>query len=170
MGLKHNSAILTFGIVAFDPYSDFIGDRLHVAIDLDDSVRRGLSIDANTILWWLDQSTAARNALQAMQAGAVTLPTALDRLYSFLRLLGAKNEVRLWSCGSRDIEWMESAHAACERPVPWGYRTADFRTIRDEFALPEDAPPATVSHDALADAVWQAQMLQNIYRRLGKHE
>lgn len=170
LGLRVDSALLTIGAVMFDPNSTFLGRRFHAAIDPSDAQRRGLTIDASTVVWWLRQAPAAQQALTSMLQTSMLLETALTAFESWLRETAPIEGIKLWTCGHMDVCWLTSAYSAIGRPIPFHYRVGDFRTIRDEFAIPEDSPPATVSHDALEDAVYQAQMLQNIYRRLGKHE
>lgn len=167
-GLKLNSAILTIGAVEFDPYSKRIGVAAHLAIDLDDSLRHGLSVDSGAIQWWLTQSRSAQEALAKKLGDSLKLAEALHRLTDFLRMCAPKEHIKVWSCGMMDFAWLESAYSAIGQPVPWNYRIGDYRTIRDEFSTPYDAPSEMKNHGALGDAIWQAQHLQNIYARLGK--
>jgi len=165
LGLMNDALILSIGAVEFDPYSTRISDLLHEAINTSSSRDAGLQISGDTVLWWLSQEPAAQAALVKKLKTADTLGGVLRRFTVFVVGYG---DVKLWSCGARDLTWLESAYAALGQPVPWGYRTGDYRTIRDEFALPEDKPPHAGEHDALADALYQAKHLQNIYKRLGK--
>lgn len=166
-GVRATSAITTLGAVVFNPLErESFGEEFHEAIDLQSAMSHGLTVDANTILWWLEQSEAARTSLVSKLKAASSLGTVLGAFTGFLRRAGPKDQVKLWSCGWTDIAWLQSAYEAIKTPVPWQYRVGCFRTIRDEFMQPGDAPPATVSHDALADAIWQARLLQNIYARL----
>lgn len=166
-GLRMSSAITTLGACEFDPHTvGAIGATFHEAIDLKSALGHGLTVDAGTILWWLEQSDAARIALVAKLKAASSLSTVLGAFTNYLRGVGPIHEVKLWSCGWKDFAWLESAYDSIKTPAPWGYRVGDYRTLRDEFMLPGDEPPATVSHDALADAIWQAKLLQNIFARL----
>lgn len=166
-GLKPTSAITTIGAVEFDPYDPgSIGLPFHEAISLYSAMEHGLTVDASTILWWLKQPEESQFALvQKIETGR-NLSTVLIEFTQYLGRIGLKQDVKLWSCGSRDFEWLENAYTAVKWPVPWGYRTGDYRTIRDEFMQPGDEPPVTLSHDAFADAMWQARLLQNIFARL----
>lgn len=166
-GLKHTSAIATLGACEFDPHAiGSIGATFHEAIDLKSSLNHGLTVDAGTILWWLEQSEAARSALVSKLRAASSLSTVLTAFKNYLGSIAHPMQIKLWSCGWKDFAWLEAAYDSVKTPVPWGYRVGDYRTIRDEFMLPGDEPPATVSHDALADAIWQARLLQNILARL----
>lgn len=165
-GLRPSCAIVSLGAVVFDPYiKSKLGATFHEGIDLKSSMNHGLNIDADTMLWWLAQPQLSREALIVKIKSASSLSTVLNAFTGFVGSAGGK-EAKLWSCGSRDFEWLESAYTAVKQPVPWGYRTGDYRTIRDEFCLPEDYAPPGVSHDALSDAVFQAKTLQNIFARI----
>lgn len=171
LGIKPGSVICTIGAVEFDPYSlSPLGAEFHEAIELQSSIHRGLTMDAGTVLWWLQQSDDARAALVEKLRGGSCLSTVLGALAIFLSPLDPKEQVTCWSCGSFDFELLAAAYAAVGLKAPWHYRVRDFRTLRDEFGSPEDMPPPGVSHDALSDAKWQAQYLQNMFARLrGNH-
>lgn len=167
-GLKLNSAITTIGAVEFDPYSTRLGPTFHQAIDLQSSLDSGLAMDAGAVLWWLAQPDASRKALTNKLENAQRLSLVLLEFERYLRQFGTPKEIKCWSCGMMDFVWLEHAYRSKGISIPWDYRVGDYRTIRDEFGLPGDEPHATTSHDALADAIWQAQYLQNVYRRLEK--
>lgn len=167
--LKPNAAICTIGAVQFDPHSDSMFlPGFHEGIKLQSSLDAGLVMDADTVRWWMQQPDAARgNLITKLQAGS-ELKTVLGEFTFWLATIGDKRDVTLWSCGSRDFEWLEASYQAVKLPVPWHYRVRDYRTIRDTFGTPADEPPATTRHDALADAIWQARYLQNVMKRLRK--
>lgn len=166
-GLHSQSVICSIGAVAFDPYKvGAIGAHFHQGINLKSSMQHGRVVDPDTVLWWLQNSDAARGALVEKLQGGKLMNIVLDMFTTFLRSCGTKEEVTVWSCGSRDFEWLEDSYAALGRPVPWRYRTMDYRTIRELFGTPGDEPPAGTSHDALSDAKWQALYLQNVLARL----
>lgn len=170
LGLQLNSAILSIGAVEFDPYSDQLGRTFHMCIPLAESLANGLTIDAGALAWWLKQEGSARERMAHKLTNGYALYSALSTFTGFIVAAGGDKNAKFWSCGMMDIAWLTSAYNALGLEVPWGYRVGDYRTIRDELAEPGDAPEATTSHDALADAIWQAKLMQNIYRRLGKHE
>lgn len=166
-GLRNTSAICTIGAVQFDPYTvSPLGLEFHESIDLQSSISHGLTMDPSTVLWWLGQRTQAQQSLLDKLNAASSLSTVLNALTSWLRVVGEKSQVTPWSCGSRDFEWLEASYAAVKTPVPWHYRVRDYRTIREEFGTPGDQPPDDQSHNALADAKWQAKYLQNVFARL----
>lgn len=167
-GLKQNSIITTIGAVEFDPYSDRLGATFHQAIDPVDAQRSGLTIDAGTVLWWLAQKRVAQDLLVHKLTDAMSLNAVLYMFNAYVTRIGSKKEIKVWTCGHMDLCWLQSAHEAVGRGVPYNYRVGDYRTIRDEFGLPSDEPEVGTAHDALSDAIYQARFLQNIYARLGK--
>lgn len=171
LGLRRSSVIVSIGAVVFDPYSQApLGETFHEGIDIHSAVRHKMTMDASTVLWWLEQSNDARQRLVKKVRSGSSLSTVLGAFAGMLCRAGPVEAVKLWSCGSRDIEWLESAYEAVDAKAPWGYRVGDYRTIRDEFGTPGDEPEAGVSHDALSDAIWQAKYLQNVFVRLKLQE
>lgn len=166
-GLHPQSAICTLGAVQFDPHTvGALGQTFHESIDLQSSINHGLLMDPDTVLWWLTQKDEARmRMVEKLRAGS-SLSTVLGAFTNYLRRVGDIKDVTLWSCGSRDFEWLESSYRAVKMSAPWKYRTMDYRTIRELFGTKADEPTAGVSHDALSDAKWQVQYLQNVMARL----
>lgn len=63
MGNKPNAPIVSIGAVFFEPETGEIGPELYTAVDLKSEVALGAAPDADTILWWLTQSSEARAAI-----------------------------------------------------------------------------------------------------------
>ena len=83
MGKSALAPIASIGAVLFDPHGDWIGDSFHIHVDLNSCVGRwGMQMDPETVLWWLEQSEAARQALIAGQvrASTDTIATASDQI------------------------------------------------------------------------------------------
>ena len=75
MGTAPGSAIVSLGAVAFDPVAGTLGEEFYRVITLGSCQRAGLTIDAGTIGWWLQQSDSARAEL--VRDDAVALPNVL---------------------------------------------------------------------------------------------
>lgn len=167
LGARPGSVIATIGAVAFDPVAGTIDDvGIHVLVDVVDAQRRGLRIEADTFLWWLKQSTEARDALIAYNP--LSLISALGELSAFCRL---HDTIHPWGHGvGFDIVLLESAYFACGDTAPWKFWNArDTRTI---FALTGINPkeffePGATAHNALDDARAQAKAVIAAYAKLG---
>jgi len=166
-GTQSQSVIVSLGAVQFDPYNKgSLGASFHDAIDLKSAVGHGLKIDPSTVLWWLEQSDAARSALVAKAKGASSMGSTLNAFRSYLQ--GVSLNVKVWGNGADfDLALLQQAYEALGWEKPWKYNASRcYRTLLAEFGQPEDRVAPTLAHDALSDAIAQAQTAQNIYERL----
>lgn len=157
------SAIASIGAVRFEPRGSRIGDTFHMHVDLIDCQRHGLTIGADTVLWWLKQSTEAQIALSDGQLGAAPLITALEALDAFINVAEA-DTAEIWCNGaSFDFPILANAYrAAGWRKTPWPFwRERDLRTLKGLH--PEQRLDRTgLAHHALDDAIHQARLVQYI--------
>jgi len=159
---RSNAAIASIGAVVFDPHSDWIGDAFHLHVDLEDCQRHGLTIGADTVLWWLKQSGDAQAALGNGQQGAAPLVTALEALHAFITV-GESDAVEIWCNGaSFDLPILANAYRAIGWKTPWPFwRERDLRTLKGLH--PEQRLERTgLAHHALDDAIHQARLVQHI--------
>jgi len=162
LGTNANAAIASIGAVLFDPRSDRIGDSLHLHVSLDDCLARGLTIDAGTVTWWLEQADDARHALVVGQLAAMPMDAAQHALKS---IMPRDKEECLWCNGaSFDFPILGNAYRACGLEPPWRYwAERDLRTLK---ALHKGASLDRIGtkHNALADAIHQARLVQHIFQ------
>jgi DNA polymerase III epsilon subunit-like protein len=59
LGTKPSSTILSIGAVFFDIETGELGERFYMNID----PKQDRSIDPSTVMWWMVQSSEARNSL-----------------------------------------------------------------------------------------------------------
>ena len=76
LGTTPGCVVLSIGAVEFD--LDGIKSEFRAHIDVDSSTALGLKVDARTVMWWLDQSKEAQNAL--LQADPFPIHGVLDAL------------------------------------------------------------------------------------------
>ena len=159
-----DAAILTIGAVKFDPFGDDLKDpkceKFYVRIDLDSCDRLGLVTSDATIEWWSQQDKAAQDEAFSPD-GRIDIADAMNQLYKFC--WGAK---RVWAHGSSfDIIMCEHVFRKVGKAIPWQFWTVrDTRTLFDLGINPNRA--SITAHNALADAVDQAQGVQKIFRTL----
>jgi len=155
-GTTPNAVITSIGAVRFDPYGTWIDTwAFHIHVAVASQPRR--SIDAGTVLWWLQQSDAARNALVSGQDAAADLTLALEAFASFVD--GADE---IWCNGaSFDLPTLAHAFAEVGDKTPWAYwQERDLRTLK---ALnPQRIERSGTAHHALDDALHQARLVQHI--------
>lgn len=160
LGLTPNGVIASIGAVKFDATT--IIDRFHVGVDVADCQRRGLSIDASTVMWWLhpDRHEAREKLLALAQ---VDLYAALDGFSLWVAETPPDQLGSLWGKGSTfDNVLLKNGFDKVGLPYPFSYRQDEcYRTIANRFP---DVPymQRDVAHDALADAESQAYHLQDI--------
>lgn len=158
MGTHSTSAITAIGAAQFSEQG--VGETFYQTVDLKSSVEAGLTMDPDTVMWWLEQSHEARAALTKDTA---PLQTALVRFSCWLDTLhigfdSSPDEVEIWGNGSAfDNVILANAYKALNLPVPWKFWNDQcYRTLRRLLPhLVIDVPRGT-AHKAVDDAVHQA--------------
>ena len=159
------ATILQIGACKFDP-DDGITEHFNAFVDIES---QSLStISAATLKWWTSQQ------VMPIWADAIPIDVALDNLRSWLRAQGINDSgfnYEIW-CKGTDFDTQILAHAYekyLHTPAPWKYNSP--RDCRTMFKVFEElkAPTENVSkHDALADAIHQAEHLNYILKTLGQ--
>ena len=160
MGTGPHAAIVSLGAVFFDERTGELGAEFYRAIHLATAVRRGATMEPGTVMFWLGQSDAARNAIRF---SAVDIKDALTDFNAFVTNNCNPNELRVWGNSPRfDCEKLHNALVSCELPVPWKfYNERCYRTIRERNQSVEQDTHDDL-HNALSDAKHQANHLIKI--------
>lgn len=166
MDTAPSAAIVGLGACIFDPRSDTIADSYGCTISLEDNIKNKRTMSAGTVLWWLQQSQAARDAL-------VTDPVSLRNALIGLRNLCEKHQpTRFWA-NDPDFDYviLGNAYESLDFIVPWKFwATRSVRTIK-ELAHPNGDFPDFIgegtAHNAMDDAIKQAVGVQYGYAKLG---
>jgi len=162
LATSHNATILSIGAVRFDLETGELGEEFY--INVDPGSQRWREVDPDTVQWWSEQGPAAQAKLT--EEPVVPLRTAL---IEFKKFLNSKD--KLWSNGPTfDEVIIRSAFDQLDGTFPLGYWAS--RCCRTEFALGQylgvKKVKPTVKHDALADAIAQAQTVLNIRAELNR--
>lgn len=161
MGMDTTGALLAIGAVFFDERTG-LGAELYRTINLATAVQRGGTLDASTIMWWLGQDEAARNAVRF---NGYHIDEALADFVAFFKKYG-NNDTRVWGCSPTfDCEKVSSALKRSGMKTPWLYfNERCYRTVRERNkSVPLDE--RTGLHNALEDAKFQANHLIKIRNR-----
>lgn len=164
MGNTPSAAIVAIGARFFDPYDDSeVGDSFYGSIDLEDSVRAGLVIDASTVKWWMTQPKEARDAAMA---GEGTLSEVLSEFKTWIKSNRSK-KLTVWSHSTFDIPVLAAAYRVCGESMPWHYReTCDIRTlnhvVKDYTKVERDG----THHHALDDVDFQIKYVSSMLKKL----
>lgn len=148
LGLEPGAVILSIGAVRFD--TDGLGSEFHGNIDLVSCEDAGLTVDADTLQWWLDQDGEVQHVLTGGEA-------LEDVLEDFGGWYGDAEEV--WANSpSFDCRLLEAAYDAVGLESPWNFWSErDFRTLK-ELPVAAEIEQDGNEHDALDDAKHQARV------------
>lgn len=165
MGFQSNASIVSIGAVAFDPENDLLGETFYINVDLTSCLDHGLGVSGETIIWWLKQSSDAREALFQNP-----LPLK-DALLMFAQFVQKFENAKIWGNGiGFDNEIMKNAYKAVGLERPWGYyNDRDLRTLVDIGKSIAGNQPSEVSgtkHNSLDDAINQARIVCQYWQAL----
>lgn len=156
-----DSVILTFGAIKFNPFDpdSAMDDGIYFRIDVDEQVALGRKVDDGTVAWWGTQSEEVREEALG-EHDRISLDDFTRALNKFV--VGAN---RIWAQGPVfDIVILENLYRQLGKPAPWQYYTIrDSRTLLK--ALGDTRKGGALLHNALADAVSQAQAIQDAVSR-----
>lgn len=161
MGTAPGCAVLSIGAVCFGAIG--CGASFYEPISLPSCTAAGLTINAESVNWWMMQSDAARRA--AIQPDARPLT---DVLISFSEWFTTHSGEKVWCHGaSFDVPILCEAFRVCELDLPWNYcYVRDTRTLYDLAGVAPDRTKG-IHHHALDDAVSQAEAAIEAYQKLG---
>ena len=150
LGSGSNAVIISIGAVEFDPVTAIIGREFCENVNPQSCVDLGLKMDADTVMWWMKQTTEARSAFK--NPGRHLSAVLLDFATWF------PDGATLWGNGATfDNVILSNAYksAGLKQPWPyWGdrcYRT--LKNLRQDIAMARTG----THHNALDDAKSQAQ-------------
>lgn len=151
LGNRPGSVIVAIGAVKFG--NGEIIDSFYGRVDPESCIALGLRMDCSTVMWWLQQESAAR--LEITKPGK---PLA-QVLLAFSAWL-ADPDAEIWGNGAAfDNVLLGDAYDRAQLPRPWKfwndrcYRTV--KNIRPDVPMPR----AGTHHNALDDAKSQAMHL-----------
>lgn len=156
-----DAVVLTFGAIKFDPFNPSIqmSDGIYFRIDVDEQINLGRRVDEGTVAWWGTQSAEVREEALG-ETDRVSLEDFAKALNKFV--VGV---TRIWAQGPVfDIVILENLYRQIGKPAPWQYYSIrDSRTLLK--ALGDDRKGGALLHNALADAVSQAEAVQSAVNR-----
>lgn len=159
MGTRPGSAVVALGACFFDRATAQIGETFDRVISLKSNAEHGLTIDPDTVMWWMRQSEEARSILQAGEE----LSAVLCAFTAWLFEQGT-GPVRPWgNAASFDCGLLACAYRAIGQSVPWKFWDERcYRTLKEEN---KDVPfvRSGTAHHALSDAISQARHACAIY-------
>ena len=166
MGTKSDSIITQIGLVLFD--RDKIVSEFKVNVDINDAIRRGLSVEGDTLYWWLKQSDEARKSIYSGKK--LTCKEATLQIYDWLKQNGITNQddakdLLVWGNGS-DFDNVIFANFLVKSGGKVFWKFWNNRCFRTALTLTPSVVRVQpkVAHDALEDAKAQALTLIGIWK------
>ena len=168
LGRSNTSVIAQIAAVHFDPMTGKTGFSFVQEIDIEDCQRCGLTIDASTVLFWLQQTQEVKRSVFFNSKKGLK-----NTLLEFWGFLGNdKKNTFLWANSpSFDLEILKNAFRKCgiEEEV-WRFQNErDFRTISNLFPdIAENYKYTGEKHNALDDCRNQIAILHKCFERIYK--
>jgi len=165
LGTGSNAAIVQLAAAHFDMATGAVGDVISVYVQPPASA----AIDVSTVLWWLEQSSAARDGLvEGVRNG---LPE-IEALRLLSQLYRRKDVRRIWCQGLNfDLPLIADAYARHSLGNPLAYwKGRDTRTAYELAGYDYRSEPlldGEVHHDALTDVKRQIRALRSALGQLG---
>jgi hypothetical protein len=163
LSTKPDATVLTFGACKFNPYrQEDIDKGIYFRINVDEQITLGRDVDDSTVEWWSKQAEDVRE--EALGDGdRITLEQFTKELNRFI--VGAKN---IWAQGPVfDIVILENLYRQLGLPCPWQFwQIRDSRTLLSTHGDPREKNKVGL-HNALEDAVSQAQAVQHVFNACG---
>lgn len=161
LGTKPGCAVVSIGAVAFSK-DRVLPARFYRVLDIKSQLKLDLRINPETLAWWMDQDPAVQLTLKDALSMAGQIGEALDEFSLWYRKQ-CFNAV--WARGaSFDFAILTTAAQRAGRELPWKFwQERCQRTVTAMY--PEvQVPRSGTYHNALDDAITQAQHLVDIHR------
>jgi 3'-5' exoribonuclease Rv2179c-like domain len=164
LGTTPGHIVTSFCAVKFDLEKPSEITEFHRAISIKSSLKVGLKIDLDTMLWWMKQNDDSRKyfIIQNEKYGE----EIEDVLYTFGSWIANYPKATLWGNGNRfDCGILEGAYQALGLPTPWITKNErDMRTYIMGFEhYYESSATRDTIHDSRKDCIYQIEVLQKVY-------
>ena len=147
-----NAMICSIGAVVFDQSG--LGAEFYRRIKIDSCDQAGAHISPSTVMWWLRQSSEARDGFDTEKSSEF-IPTLMD-FSAFMQHYAP--DANLWGNGADfDNVILASAYHRTGLVIPWGnYKSRCYRTLKS-IAPKIKIDRSGIHHHALDDARSQAE-------------
>ena len=176
LDIKPGAVILSIAAVPFHRKTGDVADSFFEIIEIQSCLDAGLTINGDTLEWWLQQPEKARK-YSFGESGMIkySLFNVLHKLHDFIKFhedADNDGDVRVWGNGSIfDISIIESAYRTVNPHLDfamWNFRKVrDVRTVVDlgeelGYSLNEfdiEHPFEGIKHNPIDDAKHQVKMV-----------
>ncbi|GAB7259998.1 3'-5' exonuclease [Dickeya ananatis] len=174
LGKNKNAPIASIGAVFFEPETGELGEKFYCRVDFENDMKNGAIPDGDTIKWWLKQSPEARAEL--VSDDAIPVWDAVNKFSDWLTdNADDLNKVKARANSpSFDCVILSAAFERAEADIPWNFwNERDVRTIKaiglsimDMGRFLGTAEIIGIKHNALNDAINQAQMVSAVWQKI----
>jgi len=178
LGQGSNAPIVAIAACFFNLETGKVQDTFHEVISLKSNMKFGLIPDADTTIWWMNQTDEARAIFDSKQYPSVDLDLALENLNDFLTThctVKPRVNLKMWGNGSdfdNVILWNALKTAKVKRI--WSINNnRDVRTINDLGKMlfnieHKKVPFEGIEHYAVDDAMHQIKCICAVFKKLNK--
>lgn len=163
MGTGQRAAVCQIGLVGFDRNTGELGEQICIDVNVQSCIKLGGEIHANTVHWWATQKQGFH---YANKDDIFPIENALNILS---KVITEYTPIPIWAKGPMfDLSVIEFYCNRLDIQVPWKYNMPrDLRTLQDayEFTGLPPLPRKEITHNALQDAIGQADMICRLLKR-----
>lgn len=168
LGSASGSALLSIGAIFFDIESGVLDKHIYIEIDLNDSLKHGMSIEGDKLQWWLKQSNATRKLIHS-QNTAFSLKDALEIFSKFLKDSKIQNDLIVWGNSAKYVFGILSdAYNKLDLTIPWN---SDNERCLNTFSslkpkIKDNTTFVGIKHYPLHDCEYQIEYCNKIWVEL----
>lgn len=158
------ATVISLGAVFFDEKTGQLGPTFYMAFEIDEQIKKGREIDADTLKWWMNQSGAAKKVFNEKAKSAKEV---LSLFSQWVLAQNTISKIQPWGNGSTfDISIIEDLFRMYDIKCPWlYYNVYDLRTFRRYMANGAKVDKsAGTDHNALDDSIAQAKFVIEHYK------
>lgn len=164
MSTQNSAAMLQIAAVEFDILTGETGKEFNVNVNLQSCLDCGLTMEASTVMWWMQQSDEARKSL--IKTNPLHLKDALIEFSKF-----CTKEYEVWGNSARfDCGILQNAYNVCGMEIPWDFRKE--RCVRTLLSFNPSAKKETPfvgnPHNAIDDCKHQIAYCSAIWAKMNK--
>lgn len=156
------AVVLSLGAILFNPDGTIV-DRFYRALDIQAQLNAGRTVSQDTLLWWSQQSSNARD--EAFSPVRKTVPSVLGEFYCFVGNSPHDNNVTKFWCNGPAFDGiiLESLARDFNHLIPWRYnQLRDQRTLVDmaNFRVADHNPDIIgTPHTPIYDCEFQISVI-----------
>lgn len=159
-GNGKNALVVQVGACFFDRTNGNIGETFKMNVDAKSAQESGGEFDADTVYWWMQQHPLAIESI--LKSPALPIAEVFEGLNFFL-----SQAESIWSHATFDFVILTETLKRLRMKPKFSYRAArDIRTLKDLAGGIPAIERKGIHHDALDDAIYQAQYTSAMLQKL----